>query len=59
MDDGFATTHWTVVLAAGRQGNSKEAAEDLTQAFFASFLVKDYLEGLSAERDLVSTSRYS
>lgn len=73
----FATTHWTVVLAAGkrstpqsdealeqlcktywfplyayvrRQGHAKEDAEDLTQAFFARFLAKNYLEGLSAER---------
>jgi RNA polymerase sigma factor (sigma-70 family) len=73
----FATTHWTVVLAAGRRhtpqsdgaleelcrtywfplyayvrrrGHSKEDAEDLTQAFFARFLGKNYLEGLSAER---------
>jgi RNA polymerase sigma factor (sigma-70 family) len=75
--DVFATTHWTVVLAAGRRstpqadhaleelcraywfplyayvrrrGHSKEDAEDLTQAFFAAFLRKNYLEGLSAER---------
>ncbi|HEY9174251.1 MAG TPA: sigma factor [Verrucomicrobiae bacterium] len=75
--DIFATTHWTVVLAAGRRatpqsdhaleelcrtywfplyayvrrrGHSKEDAEDLTQAFFARFLEKNYLEGLSAER---------
>ena len=73
----FATTHWTVVLAAGqrhtpqsdgaleqlcrnywfplyayvrRRGYTKEDAEDLTQAFFARFLAKNYLEGLSAER---------
>lgn len=75
--DIFATTHWTVVLAAGkrhtpqadhaleelcrsywfplyayvrRRGHSKQDAEDLTQAFFAGFLAKNYLEGLSAER---------
>lgn len=75
--DIFATTHWTVVLAAGRrstpqadraleelcrtywyplyayvrrQGHSKEDAEDLTQGFFASFLKRNYLEGLSSER---------
>jgi RNA polymerase sigma factor (sigma-70 family) len=73
----FATTHWTVVLAAGRRhtpqsdhaleelcrsywfplyayvrrrGHAKEDAEDLVQAFFARFLAKNYLEGLSAER---------
>src|SRR5689334_16551695 len=75
--DVFATTHWTVVLAAGkrhtpqadhaleelcrtywfplyayvrRRGHSKEDAEDLTQEFFARFLAKNYLAGLSAER---------
>jgi len=75
--DIFATTHWTVVLAAGnrstpqsdraleelcraywfplyayvrRRGRTKEDAEDLTQEFFARFLGKNYLEGLSAER---------
>ncbi len=75
--DVFATTHWTVVLAAGRRhtpqsdhaleelcrtywfplyayvrrrGHTKEDAEDLVQAFFARFLAKNYLEGLSAER---------
>lgn len=75
--DIFATTHWTVVLAAGkrstplsdraleelcrtywfplyayvrRRGYTKEDAEDLTQAFFARFLEKNYLAGLSAER---------
>lgn len=75
--DVFATTHWTVVVAAGkrhtpqsdhaleelchtywfplyayvrRRGHAKEDAEDLTQAFFARFLEKNYLEGLNAER---------
>ena len=75
--DIFATTHWTVVLAAGRRhtpqfdraleelcrtywfplyayvrrrGHSKEDAEDSVQAFFARFLEKNYLAGLSAER---------
>ncbi len=75
--DIFATTHWTVVLAAGqrstpqsdraleelcrtywfplyaygrRHGHTKEDAEDLTQAFFARFLGKNHLAGLSAER---------
>src|SRR4029079_16706804 len=28
----------------------REDAEDLTQAFFAAFLERNYLEGLSAER---------
>jgi RNA polymerase sigma-70 factor (ECF subfamily) len=75
--DIFATTHWTVVLAAGRRhtpqsdgaleelcrtywfplyayvrrrGHNKEDSEDLTQAFFARFLEKNYLAGLNAER---------
>jgi RNA polymerase sigma-70 factor (ECF subfamily) len=75
--DIFATTHWTVVLAAGqrhtpqsdhaleelcrtywfplyayvrRRGHAKEDAEDSVQAFFARFLAKNYLAGLSAER---------
>jgi RNA polymerase sigma factor (sigma-70 family) len=33
-----------------RQGQSREDAEDLVQAFFARFLEKNYLEGLSNER---------
>jgi RNA polymerase sigma-70 factor (ECF subfamily) len=75
--DIFATTHWTVVLAAGRQrspqaaraleelcrtywfplyayvrrrGHTKEDAEDLTQAFFARLLEKNFLAGLSSEK---------
>jgi RNA polymerase sigma-70 factor (ECF subfamily) len=75
--DVFATTHWMVVLAAGkkhtpqsdgaleelcrtywfplyayvrRRGHNKQDAEDLTQAFFARFLEKNYLSGLSSER---------
>ncbi len=75
--DIFATTHWTVVLAAGRRhtpqsdaalaelcrtywfplyayvrrrGHTREDAEDSVQAFFARFLEKNYLAGLSAER---------
>ena len=73
--DVFATTRWTVVLAAGdrrapqadaaleelcrtywyplyayvrRHGHSREDAEDLTQAFFARLLEKNYLEGISS-----------
>ncbi len=75
--DVFATTHWTVVLAAGRGGSpeaalaleelcrtywfplyvyvrrqtaTREDAEDLTQAFFARFLEKNYLEKLCAQK---------
>lgn len=76
-NDQFATTRWTLVLAAGnrqepqaeraleelcriywyplygyvrRHGYSKEAAEDLTQAFFARFLEKDYLARVDREK---------
>ena len=75
--DVFATTRWTVVLAAGhrdapqaevaleelcraywyplyayirRQGHSREDAEDLTQAFFARLLEKNYLAGISSDK---------
>jgi len=75
--DIFATTHWTVVLAAGvrnsqqadvaleelcrtywyplyvyvrRQTPTREDAEDLTQAFFARFLEKNYLADVNSER---------
>ncbi len=44
-------TYWFPLYAyARRRGHTKEDAEDLTQAFFARFLAKNYLEGLSAER---------
>ncbi|MFO1512015.1 MAG: sigma-70 family RNA polymerase sigma factor [Verrucomicrobiota bacterium] len=75
--DIFATTHWSVVLAAGERGSpqaelaleelcrmywyplyvyvrrqtpTREDAEDLTQAFFARLLEKNYLNGLNSER---------
>jgi RNA polymerase sigma-70 factor (ECF subfamily) len=75
--DIFATTHWTVVIAAGsgsspaaelaleelcrtywfplyayvrRQTPTREDAEDLTQAFFARFLEKNYLEKLTSQK---------
>ena len=44
-------TYWFPLYAyVRRQGHGKEDAEDLVQAFFARFLEKNYLEGLSAER---------
>jgi RNA polymerase sigma factor (sigma-70 family) len=75
--DVFATTHWTVVLAAGRRhtpqsdgaleelcrtywfplyayvrrrGHAKADAEDLTQAFFARLLEKNFLANLDGEK---------
>ena len=44
-------TYWYPLYAyVRRQGHTKEDAEDLTQAFFARFLEKNYLQGLAAER---------
>jgi len=44
-------TYWYPLYAyVRRQGHSKEDAEDLTQAFFARFLAKNYLEKLSSEK---------
>ncbi len=44
-------TYWYPLYAyVRRQGHSKEDAEDLTQAFFARFLEKNYLAGLDRER---------
>jgi RNA polymerase sigma-70 factor (ECF subfamily) len=75
--DIFATTHWTVVLKAGkknspeaqraleqlcrtywfplyayvrRRGHAKADAEDLTQAFFAKLLEKNFLAQLDGEK---------
>ena len=44
-------TYWFPLYAyVRRRGHTKADAEDLTQTFFARFLEKNYLEGLSAER---------
>jgi RNA polymerase sigma-70 factor (ECF subfamily) len=44
-------TYWFPLYAyVRRRGHSKEDAEDLTQAFFARFLGRNYLDRLSAER---------
>jgi DNA-directed RNA polymerase specialized sigma24 family protein len=47
----LCNTYWYPLYAyLRRQGRTKEDAEDLVQAFFARFLEKNYLEGLSAAR---------
>ncbi|MDD5262215.1 MAG: sigma factor [Methylacidiphilales bacterium] len=47
----LCATYWFPLYAyVRRRGHTKEEAEDLTQDFFARFLEKNYLEGLSAER---------
>ena len=44
-------TYWFPLYAyVRRRGHTKADAEDLVQAFFARFLEKNYLAGLSAER---------
>lgn len=44
-------SYWYPLYAyARRHGHSKEDAEDLTQGFFARFLKRNYLEGLSSEK---------
>lgn len=44
-------TYWFPLYAyVRRRGHSKEDAEDLTQAFFARFLEKNYLAALNAEQ---------
>jgi DNA-directed RNA polymerase specialized sigma24 family protein len=44
-------TYWYPLYAYVRhQGHAREDAEDLTQAFFARFLEKNYLEGLRSEK---------
>jgi len=47
----LCTTYWFPLYAyVRRRGYTKADAEDLTQAFFARFLEKNYLASLSAER---------
>jgi RNA polymerase sigma factor (sigma-70 family) len=47
----LCATYWFPLYAyVRRRGHSREDAEDLTQAFFAAFLAKNYLDHVSAER---------
>ena len=47
----LCSTYWFPLYAyIRRRAQSREDAEDLTQAFFARFLAKNYLDGLRAER---------
>jgi RNA polymerase sigma factor (sigma-70 family) len=47
----LCATYWFPLYAyVRRRGYSREDAEDLTQAFFAAFLAKSYLDHVSAER---------
>ena len=47
-------TYWYPLYAyVRRHGHSREDAEDLTQAFFARFLKKNYLEALRGEKGKV------
>lgn len=49
--EGLCAAYWYPLYAyVRRRGQTREDAEDLTQAFFAKFLAKNYLEGLSAEQ---------
>ncbi len=49
--EDLCSTYWYALYAyVRRQGHSKEDAEDLVQSFFARFLAKNYLEGLSSDR---------
>lgn len=44
-------TYWYPLYAyVRRQGHSREDAEDLTQAFFARLLDKNFLEGISSDK---------
>jgi RNA polymerase sigma-70 factor (ECF subfamily) len=47
----LCSTYWYPLYAyVRRHGHSKEDAEDLTQGFFARFLARNYLEGVSSEK---------
>ena len=49
--DRLITAYWKpVYFFVRRRGNDVEAAKDLTQAFFATALEKDFLKGVSADK---------
>lgn len=49
--EALCRTYWFPLYAyVRRRGHAKPDAEDLVQAFFARFLAKNYLAGLSEER---------
>lgn len=49
--EALCRTYWFPLYAyVRRRGHAKADAEDLVQAFFARFLAKNYLAGLSEER---------
>ena len=49
--ESLCKAYWFPLYAyVRRHTSSREDAEDLTQAFFARFLAKNYLDGLCAER---------
>jgi RNA polymerase sigma-70 factor (ECF subfamily) len=49
--ENLCGAYWYPLYAyVRRRGHTREDAEDLTQAFFAKFLAKNYLDGLSAEQ---------
>jgi DNA-directed RNA polymerase specialized sigma24 family protein len=49
--DRLISTYWKpVYFFVRRRGHDVEAAKDLTQAFFATALEKDFLKGVSSEK---------
>lgn len=49
--EALCRTYWyPLYVYVRRQTSTREDAEDLTQSFFARFLEKNYLEGLSSDK---------
>ena len=49
--EALCRTYWyPLYVYVRRQTSTREDAEDLTQSFFAKFLEKNYLEGLSSDK---------